>query len=63
MSAQIYNEIAHKAVQVVLDALYSGKFQHKSMHDPDTRRDLANFLQANLDNGTCELNEEEGGAK
>jgi len=61
VSAQIYNEYAHKAVQIVLNALYSGKFQHKSMHDPDTRRDLANFLSANLDNGICEFDEENGG--
>ena len=63
MSAKIYNESAHKAVQVVLNALFSGKFQHKSMHDPDTRRDLANFLSTNLDNGTCEFDEENGGEK
>jgi len=59
VSAQIYSESAHKAVQVALKALFSGRFQNKSMHDPDTRRDLANFLWANLDNGTCELDEEE----
>ena len=36
------------AILKVLDALYSGRFQHKPMSDSDTRRDLANFLEANL---------------
>ena len=43
-------ESAWNAVVVTLNALYSERFQNKGLNEVGVIRDLANFLQANLDN-------------
>jgi hypothetical protein len=47
----LLNQQAANAVLIVIDALYCGKFQGKPMSCDDTRRDLANFLQVNVEGG------------
>ena len=51
----LYNADANQAVKTTIDALYSGKYQGRSLHShPDAMRDLANMLYHFVTDGAIE---------